>query len=143
MTAPPAFGQPQQLTVGTSELMLQVIGLLGIPYRAGGNLPEQGFDCSGLVRHVFGQAWGMALPRTAEEISRIGVHVDQQDLEAGDLVFYNTLQRSFSHVGIYLGDHRFIHSPSAGGSVRIEEMDSHYWRQRFDGARRISAPAME
>jgi cell wall-associated NlpC family hydrolase len=106
----------------------------------GGNTPESGLDCSGLVRHVFKQAWGTVLPRTAEEISKVGEQVDRQELRPGDLVFFNTLRRTFSHVGIYLGDNKFIHSPSAGGQVRIESMDLAYWKARFNGARRINEP---
>ncbi len=123
-----------------SEVALQAVGLLGIRYQYGGNSPENGLDCSGLVRHVFREAWGTILPRTSEEISKIGEHVRTDDLRPGDLVFYNTLKRGFSHVGIYLGDNKFIHAPSAGGKVRIERMDVGYWKSRFNGARRINDP---
>ena len=123
-----------------SELAMQAIGMLGIRYRMGGNSPENGLDCSGLVRYVFKEAWGTILPRTSEEISQVGKHVEKQELQPGDLVFYNTLKRGFSHVGIYLGDNKFIHSPSAGGQVRIESMDLSYWKSRFNGARRIEQP---
>lgn len=114
--------------------------MIGIRYKYGGNGPENGLDCSGLVRYVFKQTSGAELPRTSEEISRVGEHVDTHDLQPGDLVFYNTLKRSFSHVGIYLGDNKFIHAPSAGGAVRIESMDLSYWKKRFNGARRINQP---
>ena len=124
-----------------SELAMHAMGLLGIRYRMGGNSPENGLDCSGLVRYVFKQAWGKELPRTADELSRAGETVPAQDLQPGDLVFYNTLRKGFSHVGIYLGDNKFIHSPSAGGQVRIESMDISYWRSRFSGARRIADTA--
>lgn len=97
-------------------------------------------DCSGLVRYVFKEAWNADLPRTSEEISRVGQRIEVQDLQPGDLVFYNTLKRAFSHVGIYLGGNRFIHSPARGGEVRIESMDVGYWKKRFNGARRIAAP---
>lgn len=90
---------------------------------------------------MFKEAWGANLPRTSVEISRVGETIEQQDLQPGDLVFYNTLKRGFSHVGIYLGNNKFIHSPSAGGRVRIESMDVSYWKQRFNGARRINEPA--
>ncbi|MFX7824934.1 C40 family peptidase, partial [Acinetobacter baumannii] len=85
-----------------------------------------GLDCSGLVRYVFKEAWGTDLPRTSLEISRVGEKIGSDNLQTGDLVFYNTLRRGFSHVGIYLGDGKFIHSPSAGGQVRIESMDESY-----------------
>lgn len=128
----------QDLTSRASQLALQAMSLLGIRYKYGGNAPENGLDCSGLVRYVFKEVLGKELPRTSLEISRVGKEIDRQDLQPGDLVFYNTLRRGFSHVGIYLGDNKFIHSPSAGGQVRIESMDLKYWKQRFNGARRIT-----
>lgn len=117
--------------------------MLGIRYKYGGATPENGLDCSGLVRYVFKEAWGANLPRTSKEISKLGEHVDTKDLQPGDLVFYNTLKRGFSHVGIYLGDNKFIHSPAAGGEVRIESMDLNYWKKRFNGARRITDPEQQ
>jgi cell wall-associated NlpC family hydrolase len=130
----------QELSNRASELALQAMGMLGIHYKYGGTTPEGGLDCSGLVQHIFKEAWGKELPRTSVEISKVGQHVDKNDLQPGDLVFYNTLKRGFSHVGIYLGDRKFIHSPSAGGKVRIESMDVGYWKKRFNGGRRISDP---
>lgn len=121
-----------------SELALQAMGMIGIHYKYGGTTPESGLDCSGLVRYVFKEAWGANLPRTSAEISRVGETIEPKNLQPGDLVFYNTLKRGFSHVGIYLGNNKFIHSPSAGGRVRIESMDLSYWKQRFNGARRIN-----
>lgn len=131
----------QGLTSRASELALQAMSMIGIRYQYGGNVPESGLDCSGLVRYVFKQVTGAELPRTSEEISRVGQNVEPNELQPGDLVFYNTLRRGFSHVGIYLGDNRFIHAPSAGGKVRIERMDISYWKSRFNGARRINQPA--
>lgn len=128
----------QNFTNRASEILLHAISLLGIRYQYGGNTPEKGLDCSGLVRYVFKEAWGASLPRTSEEMSRLGERVDTQDLQPGDLVFYDTLKRTFSHVGIYLGNNQFIHSPSSGGQVRIDNMDAGYWKRRFSGARRIS-----
>jgi cell wall-associated NlpC family hydrolase len=90
------------------------------------------------VRYVFKEAWGAELPRTSAEISKMGENIDKQDLQPGDLVFFNTLKHTFSHVGIYLGDNKFIHSPSAGGKVRVESMDLSYWKARFNGARRLN-----
>jgi cell wall-associated NlpC family hydrolase len=142
--APPAatpLSRLHDFTDRASELAMRAMGMLGIHYRFGGNTPENGLDCSGMVRYVFKEAWGMILPRTSEEISHVGKKVDDKDMQPGDLVFYNTLKRGFSHVGIYLGDNKFIHSPSAGGQVRIESMELGYWRKRFDGARRIDQPA--
>lgn len=122
----------------TSNLTMNAMSLLGIKYKRGGNSPENGLDCSGFVRLVFKNTAETDLPRTAKEISNQGTTVDEKDLKPGDLVFYNTLRKSFSHVGIYLGDNKFIHAPSAGGRVRIESMNLDYWRKRFNGARRIN-----
>ncbi|WP_098496645.1 C40 family peptidase [Collimonas sp. PA-H2] len=130
----------QQFTDRASDLAVSAMGMIGIHYKYGGNNPENGLDCSGLVRYVFKDAWGVNVPRTAAELSRSGEKIDKQDLKPGDLVFYNTLRRSFSHVGIYLGDNKFIHAPSSGGKVRIESMDLAYWKSRFNGARRINDP---
>jgi len=137
---PKPVSRLQGFTNRASELALQAMTMLGIRYKYGGNAPENGLDCSGLVRYVFKEVLGKELPRTSEEISRVGKQVERTDLQPGDLVFYNTLRRGFSHVGIYLGDNKFIHSPSSGGHVRIESMDIQYWKQRFNGARRISQP---
>lgn len=126
------------LTQRASELAMHAMGMLGINYKRGGNTPETGLDCSGMVRYVYKQALGRDLPRSAIEISQIGKQVQQQDLQPGDLVFYNTMRRGFSHVGIYLGDNKFIHSPSAGGQVRIESMELAYWKKRFNGARHVN-----
>lgn len=120
-----------------ASLAVEAMSLIGIHYRRGGSSPEAGLDCSGLVRYVFRQANGTELPRTSAEISQVGEHIDKKDLQPGDLVFFNTLKRAFSHVGIYLGDNKFIHAPSSGGAVRIENMDMSYWKARFNGARRI------
>lgn len=111
---------------------------LGAHYRYGGDSPETGFDCSGLVAHVFQRAWGLAMPRRTEEQARLGKPVRKQDLEPGDLVFYNTRNRAYSHVGIYVGDGRFIHAPRRGQRVRAERVDSPYWKARFNGARRLA-----
>lgn len=128
----------QNLGSKATELTMRAMGLIGIDYKYGGTAPESGLDCSGLVRYVFKEVSGTELPRTSEEISRVGEHVETQNLQPGDLVFYNTLRRAFSHVGVYLGDNKFIHAPSQGGQVRIESMDVSYWKKRFNGARRIS-----
>jgi cell wall-associated NlpC family hydrolase len=113
--------------------------LLGIKYRFGGNTPQSGFDCSWFVRHVFSDALGVLLPRTAVEMAKVGSTVRRSDLQPGDLVFFNTVSRAFSHVGIYLGDNKFMHANSRGGGVRIDDMTGGYWSGRFNGARRIDA----
>jgi cell wall-associated NlpC family hydrolase len=123
------------------ELILRAVAMLGVNYRYGGNSPEKGFDCSGFVRHVFGDALGITLPRNVYEQSRTGAPIASAQLRPGDLVFFNTLRRSFSHVGIYLGNNRFIHAPRTGQSVRIAKLNQSYWAQRFNGARRVLAAA--
>ena len=121
-----------------SELTSYARTLIGTPYKYGGNSPDSGFDCSGFVGHVFRHALGVNLPRNADEMSRFGRSVSTDDLRAGDLVFFNTQQSRFSHVGIYLGDNRFIHAPSSGGKVRTENILNSYWKNHYDGARRIT-----
>lgn len=121
-----------------SDLVLSAMNFLGVPYRRGGNTAESGFDCSGFTRHIFEGSLGLLLPRRAEEQARAPgfLSVQRDELKPGDLVFFNTVRRTFSHVGIYIGDNKFIHSPRAGGEVRIEDMRVAYWTQRYNGARR-------
>ncbi len=123
-----------------AEALLQTLLALGVDYRNGGRSPNQGFDCSGLVAYVFREAYGMHLPHNTRAQSELGIAVASSELEPGDLVFYNTLDRPFSHVGIYLGDSRFVHAPKTGASVRVESIRSAYWSNRFNGARRIDPP---
>lgn len=113
--------------------------LIGTPYKYGGTSPDTGFDCSGFVGHVFKRTLDISLPRTTQQMSRHGKEVRLSQLREGDLVFFDTNRRSFSHVGIYLGNDRFIHAPSSGGRVRIEDMNMNYWRKHFNGARRITS----
>ena len=148
VSPPPASAESEQehytvlekissFTDRAAQIAIEALSLVGIRYRYGGNSPEQGLDCSGLVRYVFREAGGTDLPRTSNEMSRRGQHVEKQDLQPGDLVFFNTLNRAFSHVGIYLGNNEFVHAPSAGRNVRVENMDMTYWKKRFNGARRV------
>lgn len=126
-----------------SDLVISAMNFIGVRYRRGGNSAEEGFDCSGFTRHIFQQALGLVLPRSADEQAHAdGVHsIARNELRPGDLVFFNTLKRTFSHVGIYVGDGKFIHSPRAGGQVRVENMKERYWDRRFTGARRVDALA--
>jgi len=126
----------EHYVVRAHELMLHALSLVGIRYRYGGDSPATGFDCSGFVRYVFNQL-GTLLPRSASDISRHGRDIDRGELQPGDLVFFNTLRRPFSHVGIYLGDQRFIHAPSRGGRIEIVNMAEGYWERRYNGARRV------
>jgi len=134
----PAPGLGTVAAQEAGELVASALGLLGVQYRRGGNTPDTGFDCSGMVRYVFASAVGLDLPRRAVEISRFGARIDPSELRPGDLVFYNTLRSTFSHVGIYLGGNRFIHAPSRGHTVRIDDMTQSYWAARFSGARRVT-----
>jgi cell wall-associated NlpC family hydrolase len=121
-----------------SELTAQAMDLLGISYKYGGKTPTTGFDCSGFVSHVFKKTVGVALPGNAYQMSFVGQRISHTELRPGDLVFYNTLKRAFSHVGIYVGDNKFIHSPKTGGVVEMVDMNGRYWRTRYQGARRVA-----
>jgi cell wall-associated NlpC family hydrolase len=121
------------------ELIGHGMAYLGIRYRQGGTSPETGFDCSGLVQRIFLTAAGVELPRTAAAMARLGKKIGREDLQPGDLVFFNTMRRTFSHVGIYVGDGRFLHAPSSGGVVRMDAIGEQYWTSRFNGARRLLA----
>jgi NlpC/P60 family len=129
----------QRVSHKASELVVTALGFLGVPYRMGGNTVESGFDCSGFVRAMFQQTVGLILPRRAEQQAAATEKIERVDLQPGDLVFFNTLKRAFSHVGIYVGEGKFIHSPKPGGEVRVENMAVSYWNHRFDGARRVNA----
>ena len=122
---------------GAQDVAQFALGLIGVEYRYGGETPERGLDCSGLVRYVFQQVTGVTLPRTAKEMSRIGTRVELADLRVGDLVFFNTRRFAFSHVGLYLGDNQFIHAPRRGREVEITTISALYWQTHFDGARRL------
>jgi len=133
--APPSLLDRTTTTI--SDLLLKGLELVGVSYRRGGTDPDAGLDCSGFVRVVFQDALGLGLPRTAKEMSAIGQKVERSQLQPGDLVFFNTMRRTFSHVGIYLGDSKFLHAPRPGGEVHVADMGQSYWQNRFDGARRI------
>ena len=124
--------------LGTQDLVVYALGMIGVEYRWGGEDPASGLDCSGLVRHVFQQVAGVSLTRTSKEMSRVGNRVGKHDLMPGDLVFFNTRRFAFSHVGIYLGDGRFLHAPRTGRDVEVAEIDNRYWQKHFDGARRLA-----
>jgi cell wall-associated NlpC family hydrolase len=119
------------------EVLASAMSLEGIKYKYGGVSPATGFDCSGFVNYVYSKAANLKLPRTAKGISRFGENVSKDELAPGDLVFFNTARRAFSHVGIYIGDGNFIHAPSRGGVVRVESMQTGYWETRFNGAKRL------
>jgi hypothetical protein len=131
------FEQRGEASAAGAELVLRALSLLGVNYKFGGSSPDTGLDCSGLVRHVFREAAGLGLPRRSVDISKAGEVIRKDELKPGDLVFFNTLRRAFSHVGIYIGNGQFVHAPSRGGGVRVEDMSDRYWRKRFNGARRM------
>ncbi len=136
------IGQVRQtVTAKASELVVNAIGFLGVPYRRGGNSVETGFDCSGFVRAMYQQTVGLILPRSADQQAAATQAIDKSELRPGDLVFFNTMRRAFSHVGIYIGDNKFIHSPRSGAEVRVEDMRLGYWQTRFNGARRVESSA--
>lgn len=141
VAAQPASAPTTSAWTRAQDLAIFALGLIGVDYRFGGTKPESGLDCSGLVGYVFQQVTGIALPRTSRELSRVGNKVSAADLKVGDLVFFNTRSFPFSHVGIYLGNDRFVHAPSRGGEVEIAAMSASYWRARFSGARRLDVIA--
>jgi cell wall-associated NlpC family hydrolase len=124
-----------------SDLVVNAMGFLGVPYKRGGNSADTGFDCSGFVKAMYEQTVGQVLPRRAAEQAAATQAIDKTELQPGDLVFFNTLRSAFSHVGIYVGDNKFIHAPRSGSVVRVEDMRISYWSSRFDGARRVQPPA--
>lgn len=133
----------QNVGQSASQLVGYAMGFLGVPYKRGGSSFETGFDCSGFVRTMYEQSMGLVLPRRAAEQAQATQIISMKDLKPGDLVFFNTLRRAFSHVGIYIGDGKFIHSPRSGSEVRVEDMNQTYWQQRFNGARRVETPLLQ
>ena len=126
-----------------SDLVLSAMNFLGVRYTRGGNSVENGFDCSGFTRHIFEMSVGLVLPRRADEQAKDNslLTIRQSELKPGDLVFFNTMKRTFSHVGIYVGEGKFIHAPRTGSAVRVEDMRDSYWSKRFTGARRADLKA--
>jgi len=131
------------VTETASGLVSNALGFLGVPYKRGGASHTTGFDCSGFVKAVYAQTLGLILPHQAAQQAADSQHINQTDLQPGDLVFFNTMRRAFSHVGIYIGEGKFIHSPKPGDEVRVDNMDESYWRRRFDGARRVLTSAVD
>jgi cell wall-associated NlpC family hydrolase len=126
-----------QMEANASQLVLNAMALMGLPYRRGGTSAETGFDCSGFVRSIYEKSVGLLLPRNAAQQAAATQKIDKTELQPGDLVFFNTMRRAFSHVGIYVGNGKFIHAPKPGAEVRVEDMGIAYWSRRFDGARRV------
>jgi cell wall-associated NlpC family hydrolase len=121
----------------TETLINNAMQLIGVRYRWGGNSPQSGLDCSGFVRYVFNDTFGFLLPRKSAQMSKVGLEIGKEELRPGDLVFFNTMRHAFSHVGIYVGDNKFIHAPSKGKAIRVDDMTKVYWEKRYNGARRV------
>ncbi|MFT4249062.1 MAG: C40 family peptidase [Pseudomonas sp.] len=120
-----------------NNVLIRALGLVGTPYRYGGNTPESGFDCSGLVAYVYRDVLDLRLPRNSGELAAVqGPKLAEDQLATGDLVFFGT-RGSVSHVGIYVGEGRFVHAPSSGGTVRLDYLDGYYWRDHYTGAKRV------
>lgn len=131
---------PEQASGGRmNEVALYALSLADTPYRYGGNSDANGFDCSSFVQHVYLNTLGIKLPRTSTEMGHVGEQLDAGQLHPGDLVFFNTSRQPFSHVGIYVGEERFVHSPSSGKAIMVASMRENYWRSHYDGARRITS----
>jgi hypothetical protein len=139
-TRPPGFPNFVDHSIGREEISIQAMGLVGVPYRWGGNTPDSGFDCSGLVKYVLAHSASVNLPRTTMEMSERGQPITPDEIAAGDLVFFNTTGRPHSHVGVYVGNLRFVNAPSTGGTVRLDYLTNPYWARRFDGIRRMAPP---
>ncbi len=133
-----AAGIVQSVRDSASDLVMAAMNFLGVPYRRGGSSAESGFDCSGFTRYVFEHSVGLVLPRRADEQARSAglFKIGRDELKPGDLVFFNTMRRTFSHVGIYIGDDKFVHAPRPGEEVRVDDLRQSYWARRFTGARR-------
>ncbi|UTH73371.1 C40 family peptidase [Chromobacterium sp. IIBBL 290-4] len=130
------YSAPQEDAVG--DLLLQAMSLLGVAYRFGGNTPDDGLDCSGFIRYVFQKSLRVNLPRTAAEMAHIGKAVGRGELMPGDLVFFNTRGFNYSHVGIYMGNNKFIHAPRTGKNIEVANLSQSYWTGRYNGARRVN-----
>jgi len=136
--APAPTRAPPRQSTASADLAFRALGLVGTPYRSAGSDPSVGFDCSGFVVYVYRDALGMALPRsTGQQYALAAKSPGTRVLVTGDLVFFDTSGRGVSHVGIYVGEGRFVHAPNHGGRVRLDHLDDRYWKQRYLGARRV------
>ncbi len=131
----PAERAAAPLSAKAQDVVLYAFSLIDTGYRFGGKNPEAGLDCSGMVSYIYGQAAGLKVSGSAADIARNGRPVPRQGLKPGDLVFFNTMNRSYSHVGIYIGDNRFVHAPATNGRIRIDSLGARYYAERFEAAR--------
>lgn len=121
-----------------NNLAIYAMSLYDTPYQYGGKSRVNGFDCSGFVQFVFRNSLGLQLPRTSSEMSRLGMPLDARQLQPGDLVFFNTTHSPYSHVGIFVGENRFVHSPKTGKAIMLTSLNDKYWRAHYSGARRVT-----
>lgn len=131
---------PAGQAIGRNEadqLIGSAMGLLGVAYRFGGTSVSTGFDCSGFMQHIFRKSMQVSLPRTSSEQAKVGVQVSRSALQPGDMVFFNTSGRRISHVGLYIGNDRFIHAPRTGKNIEITSLSNKYWSKRYVTARRV------
>ena len=133
----PGINPITAIAASQHPLTREALQQIGVKYRYGGTSPDRGFDCSGLIHYSAQESWGLKLPRRTRDMAQVGQKLKISELVVGDLVFFNTLGHRYSHVGIYLGDGYFVHAPSSGGQVRVENMSVQYWKKRYTGARRI------
>lgn len=130
----------EQYESGSQELMIQALSLVGTPYRYGGTDRSEGFDCSGMVQYLYQNTLQVALPRTARDIASVARRINIEQLQVGDLVFFNTNGQPFSHMGIYIGDGEFIHAPSSNKTIRRASLKQQYFQKRFNGAFTLFEP---
>jgi cell wall-associated NlpC family hydrolase len=135
--APAETPAPSTYMERARELTIHALALIGVHYKWGSDSPENGLDCSGLVSHVFQQVAGVMLPHNSQGMSKVGRKIDKSELQPGDLVFFNTRRRPYSHVGIYIGEDRFVHAPRRGREVEVSDLQGRYWKKRYNGARRV------
>ena len=134
-----SYTAPHDDEARMSNLAIYAMSLYDTPYQYGGKSRVNGFDCSGFVQFVFQNSLGLQLPRTSAEMSRVGMPLDARQLKPGDLVFFNTTRSPNSHVGIFIGENRFVHSPKTGKAIMLTSLNDKYWSARYNGARRITA----
>ena len=134
------YATPTQRGIASpNDILFRAIGLVGTPYHWGGNTPQSGFDCSGLIVFVFNEVAGVALPRIVQDIYAVDLAEVRRDrLQGGDLVFFKTFGPGVSHIGIYVGQDRFVHAPNEGGTVRLDLLSNPYWDQHYAGAKRVT-----
>lgn len=140
---PLVLAPPQILSPAAEDVLFRALGLVGTPYRWGGNTPDSGFDCSGLIGYVYRDAAGISLPRSTRDMIVMGApNVMREQLQSGDLVFFATSGGSqVSHAGIYVGEGRFVHAPATGGTVKLDSLEKPYWQKAYLNAKRVIHPS--